>query len=55
MLAVLEQERDRMTERIRCLERNRDAISEYLATVSRSRVAEPVAVSGAGGGNAKAA
>ena len=34
MLAVLEQERDKMTERIRCLERNRDAISAYLATVS---------------------
>jgi DNA-binding transcriptional MerR regulator len=42
MLAVLEQERDRMTERIRCLERNRGAISEYLATVSRSRATEPV-------------
>lgn len=33
MLATLEGERDRMTERIRCLERNRDAITEYLGAV----------------------
>ncbi|WP_040793061.1 MerR family transcriptional regulator [Nocardia paucivorans] len=33
MLATLERERDRMTDRIRCLERNRDAISEYLDAV----------------------
>ncbi|NUP26427.1 MAG: MerR family transcriptional regulator [Nocardia sp.] len=33
MLATLEDERDRMTERIRCLERNRNAISEYLCAV----------------------
>jgi DNA-binding transcriptional MerR regulator len=33
MLATLEGERDRMTERIRCLERNRNAISEYLCAV----------------------
>ncbi|MGA6206836.1 MerR family transcriptional regulator [Nocardia testacea] len=33
MLATLEGERDRMTERIRCLERNRDAITEYLCAV----------------------
>lgn len=33
MLATLERERDRMTERIRCLERNRDAIGEYLDAV----------------------
>ncbi|MFI2229447.1 MerR family transcriptional regulator [Nocardia testacea] len=33
MLATLESERDRMTERIRCLERNRDAITEYLCAV----------------------
>ncbi|MFD1936365.1 MULTISPECIES: MerR family transcriptional regulator [Nonomuraea] len=33
MLATLEHERDRMTERIRCLTRNRDAIAEYLDVV----------------------
>ncbi|MFD7118660.1 MerR family transcriptional regulator [Streptomyces sp. NPDC059922] len=33
MLATLERERDRMTERIRCLVRNRDAIADYLDTV----------------------
>ncbi|MET8794871.1 MerR family transcriptional regulator [Nocardia sp. NPDC004568] len=33
MLATLEGERDRMNERIRCLERNRDAINEYLCAV----------------------
>ncbi|MCX0275712.1 MerR family transcriptional regulator [Nocardia zapadnayensis] len=33
MLATLEGERDRMNERIRCLERNRDAITEYLGAV----------------------
>lgn len=33
MLATLEGERDRMTERINCLIRNRDAIGEYLDTV----------------------
>lgn len=33
MLATLEGERDRMSDRIRCLERNRDAISEYLCAV----------------------
>ncbi|MER6095838.1 MerR family transcriptional regulator [Streptomyces sp. NPDC001728] len=33
MLATLEDERDRMTERIRCLTRNRDAVAEYLDTV----------------------
>ncbi|MFE9635293.1 MerR family transcriptional regulator [Streptomyces sp. NPDC006463] len=32
-IAALELERDRMTERIRCLERNRDAISRYVAAV----------------------
>jgi DNA-binding transcriptional MerR regulator len=31
MMALLERERDRMTERIGCLVRNRDAIVEYLA------------------------
>ncbi|WP_318212791.1 MULTISPECIES: MerR family transcriptional regulator [unclassified Streptomyces] len=33
MLATLEEERDRMTERIRCLTRNRDAVAEYLGAV----------------------
>ena len=33
MLATLERERDRMSVRIRCLSRNRDAIAEYLETV----------------------
>lgn len=33
MLATLEEERDRMTERIRFLTRNRDAVAEYLDTV----------------------
>ncbi|WP_052850283.1 MerR family transcriptional regulator [Streptomyces avicenniae] len=35
MLATLEGERDRMTERVACLERNRDAITAYLAEVRR--------------------
>ncbi|WP_369142405.1 MerR family transcriptional regulator [Streptomyces sp. R44] len=33
MLATLEDERDRMTDRIRCLTRNRDAVAEYLDAV----------------------
>ncbi|WP_405851457.1 MerR family transcriptional regulator [Streptomyces sp. NBC_00090] len=33
MLATLEEERDRMTERIRFLTRNRDAVAEYLDAV----------------------
>ncbi|GAA2319009.1 MerR family transcriptional regulator [Streptomyces violaceusniger] len=33
MIATLEDERDRMTRRIECLTRNRDAISEYLEAV----------------------
>ncbi|MFE7590351.1 MerR family transcriptional regulator [Kitasatospora sp. NPDC057512] len=33
MLATLESETDRMTRRIRCLTRNRDAIREYLDVV----------------------
>ncbi|MER5889859.1 MerR family transcriptional regulator [Streptomyces sp. NPDC001941] len=32
-IELLERERDRMTERIQCLTRNRDAISGYLAAV----------------------
>lgn len=35
-IAALELERDRMTERIRCLQRNRDAISDYVAAVRRA-------------------
>ncbi|MUL41063.1 MerR family transcriptional regulator [Streptomonospora sp. PA3] len=33
MIATLERERDRMTERITYLTRNRDAVSDYLETV----------------------
>ena len=33
MIATLEHERDRMTERVQCLTRNRDAIAEYLDAV----------------------
>ncbi|WP_438485240.1 MerR family transcriptional regulator [Streptomyces sp. S186] len=33
MIATLERERDRMTDRIACLIRNRDAIGEYLDAV----------------------
>ncbi|MFF0425200.1 MerR family transcriptional regulator [Streptomyces sp. NPDC004520] len=33
MLETLENERDRMTDRIRCLTRNRDAVAEYLDAV----------------------
>jgi DNA-binding transcriptional MerR regulator len=33
MLATLERERDHMARRIECLERNRDAISAYLAEI----------------------
>jgi DNA-binding transcriptional MerR regulator len=39
VLAMLEQERDRMTQRIGCLARNRDAVSAYLAEVCRRRAA----------------
>ncbi|WP_329499183.1 MerR family transcriptional regulator [Kitasatospora herbaricolor] len=34
MLATLARERDRMTERINCLIRNRDSVAEYLEAVS---------------------
>ncbi|MFJ9414573.1 MerR family transcriptional regulator [Streptomyces sp. NPDC101227] len=37
MLATLELERDRMTERIECLIRNRDAVAEYLDVVRSKR------------------
>lgn len=33
MISALERERDRMTERIDCLTRNRDAVADYLAVV----------------------
>lgn len=33
MIATLEHERDRMSSRIKCLTRNRDAIAEYLDAV----------------------
>lgn len=36
-IATLERERDRMTDRIRTLERNRNAISEYLDLVRKAR------------------
>ncbi|MED7952681.1 MerR family transcriptional regulator [Streptomyces sp. BE303] len=37
MIATLEQELDGMSERIRCLTRNRDAIAEYLEAVRVDR------------------
>ncbi|GAA3036186.1 MerR family transcriptional regulator [Kitasatospora albolonga] len=37
MLAALELERDKMSRRIDCLTRNRDAVSEYLETVRLTR------------------
>ncbi|MFE7513571.1 MerR family transcriptional regulator [Streptomyces sp. NPDC057540] len=40
MLATLEDERDRMTDRIRCLTRNRDAVAEYLDAVREKPAAE---------------
>ncbi|EPH39489.1 MerR family transcriptional regulator [Streptomyces aurantiacus] len=45
MLATLEQERDRMTQRVQCLTRNRDAIEEYLTAV-RAKRAEPATPTG---------
>ncbi|GGV19942.1 MerR family transcriptional regulator [Streptomyces spectabilis] len=41
MLATLEHERDRMTERVECLTRNRDAIADYLAAVRETRAQQP--------------
>ncbi|MFD9740814.1 MerR family transcriptional regulator [Umezawaea sp. NPDC059074] len=40
MIAALEHERDRMTDRVRCLTRNRDAIAEYLDAVLEHNRAE---------------
>ncbi|MEO3973644.1 MerR family transcriptional regulator [Streptomyces sp. CAU 1734] len=48
MVAVLEHERDRMTERIRCLTRNRDAIGEYLTAVLEYDPAAPGTADGSG-------
>ena len=36
LLAVLEEQRDRMTQRIDCLTRNREAISNYIDVVSET-------------------
>ncbi|MYW06194.1 MerR family transcriptional regulator [Streptomyces sp. SID3343] len=41
MIATLEHERDRMSERVRCLTRNRDAIAEYLEAVLSGDRADP--------------
>ncbi|GAA2774434.1 MerR family transcriptional regulator [Saccharopolyspora taberi] len=41
MLATLEHERDRMSDRIECLIRNRDAIGEYLDAVRAKRAGTP--------------
>ena len=40
MIATLEHERDRMTQRAECLLRNRDAIAEYLNEVLEHRLPE---------------
>ncbi|MFE5330706.1 MerR family transcriptional regulator [Embleya sp. NPDC056575] len=46
MIATLEHERDRMTERVNCLIRNRDAIAEYLDAVrTDDRSLEPTTAS----------
>ncbi|MCH0543329.1 MerR family transcriptional regulator [Streptomyces sp. MUM 203J] len=41
MIATLEAERDRMTQRIDCLTRNRDAMAEYLERVRRAERTQP--------------
>lgn len=41
MLATLEPERDRMTARIECLVRNRDAVAEYLEAVRNNTRRDP--------------
>lgn len=41
MLSTLEVERDRMTQRINCLIRNRDAVAEYLDTVRATAAPTP--------------
>ncbi|MFP8943016.1 MerR family transcriptional regulator [Streptomyces fenghuangensis] len=49
MLATLEEERDRMTARIRCLTRNRDAITEYLEAVRAGARADAASAPGGDG------
>ncbi|MFJ4675541.1 MULTISPECIES: MerR family transcriptional regulator [unclassified Kitasatospora] len=44
MLATLRRERDRMTERINCLIRNRDSVAEYLDAVSQGQRPAPAPV-----------
>lgn len=48
VLGTLERERDRMTERIQCLSRNRDAIAEYLDAVRGGDVPEAAVDGGQG-------
>jgi DNA-binding transcriptional MerR regulator len=46
MIATLEHERDRMTARVQCLTRNRDAIADYLDAVRNDSADEaPTALS----------
>ncbi|MFD4757858.1 MerR family transcriptional regulator [Streptomyces sp. NPDC058439] len=45
MIGTLERERDRMTERIECLIRNRDAIADYLNAVRSNKSASAHATS----------
>jgi DNA-binding transcriptional MerR regulator len=45
MIATLERQRDRMTERINCLTRNRDAVSEYLDAVRSCSPRDPATAS----------
>ncbi|SED97946.1 MerR family transcriptional regulator [Streptomyces sp. TLI_105] len=40
MLETLENERDRMDDRIRCLTRNRDAVAKYLSVVREKLTAD---------------
>ncbi|WP_037908605.1 MerR family transcriptional regulator [Actinacidiphila yeochonensis] len=51
-IATLESERDSMTERIRCLVRNRDAIADYLEAVRGGQ--RPLATAGGGAREAAA-
>jgi DNA-binding transcriptional MerR regulator len=45
MIATLERERDRMSERINCLARNRDAIAAYLEGARRGATGSALAAS----------
>ncbi|MEV5319343.1 MerR family transcriptional regulator [Streptomyces sp. NPDC052687] len=49
-IATLERELERISERIQCLVRSRDAIADYLETTRRSQ--QPAAVAAAGSGAA---